>query len=80
MSVQETVAYLITAIHGGESVQNIVAITKGRDYSMSAAEREAELMAAIEPLAKEKFGPDVNPKVSWVKAQEAKLDLSALSH
>lgn len=80
MSAQETVAYLITAIHGGESVQNIVVISIARHYEMTDAERQEEFLAAIGPLAEAKFGTDATPRVSWVKGSEAKLEIERISY
>jgi len=70
--LSETVCYLITATHGGESVQDIAAMSK--DNSWEPAKRRDAIMAAIGPLALEKFGSDVIPDISWVKSESTKLE------
>lgn len=71
----DSVAYLITATLGGESVQAIAAVGRERDYAMSAEDRERELLRVIRPLAVEKFGDDAAPDVSWVKSTHATLKI-----
>jgi hypothetical protein len=67
--------YLVTATLSGESVQNIVAISRDKDYGLSDAERQRIMHDSIRGLAFDKWGERSSVHVTWVKAKASTLRL-----
>lgn len=75
--MSNSVAYLITATHNGESVQAIAAVSSSRDIAMTEEERERCLLEVIKPHAYERFGEGADFKFSWVKSTHSTLKMDS---
>ena len=75
--MSNSVAYLITATHNGESVQAIAAVSSSRDVDMTEEEREKSLLEIIKPYADDRFGEGVDFKLSWDKSTPSPLKMDS---